>query len=110
MNQVIFNEFFLLQYFRKKDASFINLKKKLDITENDLNNFINSNTQLDFNDFINKHRVELFLEFAKDVQYTNYTIDALAQEVGFSSRHHLYKPFKKFHGGTPSDYINSVTD
>ena len=110
MNNTIYNEFILLQYFRKKDASFMNLKKQLDITENDLTNFINSNTKLDFNDYINKHRVEFFLEIVKDEQYKNYTINALAQEVGFSSRHHLYKPFKKFHGGTPSDYINSLNN
>ena len=35
-------------------------------------------------------------------------IDALAREVGFSSRQHLNKPFKKFHGGNPSDLIESA--
>jgi len=32
----------------------------------------------------------------------------LAKEVGFSSRQHLYKPFKKFHGGNPSDIVDAV--
>ena len=51
---------------------------------------------------------EWFLDIVKSKKYTNYTIDALSQLSGFSSRHHLYKPFKKFHGGIPSDFIKSL--
>ena len=50
-------------------------------------------------------RVQYFLDIATSDEFINYSIDALAQEAGFSSTHHLYKPFKKFHGGTPSDFI-----
>ena len=49
-----------------------------------------------------------FIELVRSPKYNQYSIDALAKEAGFNSRHHLYKPFKKFHGGTPSDFISSV--
>jgi AraC-like DNA-binding protein len=32
-------------------------------------------------------------------------VEALALEVGFSSRQRFYQPFKKYHGGNPSDLI-----
>jgi len=47
-------------------------------------------------------------EIVQDPAYQNFTIDALAREVGFSSRQHLNKPFKKFHGGNPSDLIDAT--
>jgi YesN/AraC family two-component response regulator len=60
------------------------------------------------NEIINKNRVDYFIELVRSPKYNQYSIDALAKEAGFNSRHHLYKPFKKFHGGTPSDFISSV--
>jgi AraC-like DNA-binding protein len=61
-----------------------------------------------FNDLINKNRVDYFIDIIHNPKYLNFTIDALAREAGFSSRQHLYKPFKKFHGGNPSDIVEAV--
>ena len=61
-----------------------------------------------FNDLVNMNRINYFIDIVNTPKYKNYTIDALAKEVGFSSRQHLYKPFKKFHGGNPSDIIDTV--
>jgi YesN/AraC family two-component response regulator len=63
---------------------------------------------MSFSNLVNKSRIDYFLDLVKSSKYKHYSIDALAKESGFNSRHHLYKPFRKYHGGTPSDFINSI--
>ena len=100
--------FFTHFYFTNPDASLENFAKVLNVGSNDLYKFVYYKYNMTFNDLVNKHRVEYFIDIIHNPKFLNYTIDALAKEVGFSSRQHLYKPFKKFHGGNPSDLIDSI--
>lgn len=102
------NQFFTYFYFTKPDASLENFATVLNVGSNDLYKYVYYKYNMTFNDLINKHRVEFFIDIIHNPKYLNYTIDALAKEAGFSSRQHLYKPFKKFHGGNPSDLIDSI--
>jgi len=102
------NEFYTKLYFVNQDASLEHLAIILNISNNDLYKFIYYKYSMTFNDLVNKNRVDYFIDIIHDAKYLNYTIDALAKEAGFSSRQHLYKPFKKFHGGNPSDIMNAV--
>lgn len=102
------NNFFTHFYFTNHDASLENFAKVLNVGSNDLYKFVYYKYNMTFNDLVNKHRVEYFIDIIHNPKFLNYTIDALAKEVGFSSRQHLYKPFKKFHGGNPSDLIDSI--
>lgn len=97
--------FFEEQYYLKKDASMDHLAKQLNIPFEAFYNFIYTNYDFTFLDIVNKARVEYFMKIINEEKFRGFTIDALAQESGFSSRHHMYPPFKKFHGGTPSGYI-----
>lgn len=83
------------------------LAKVLNVSTNDLYKFIYNKFSVSFNDLVNKNRVNYFLEIIKQPKFQNFSVDALAQEAGFTSRQHLYKPFKKFHGGNPSDLIEA---
>ena len=103
------NEFYTKLYFTRNEASLENLAKILNISSNDLYKFIYYKYSMTFNDLVNKNRVDYFIDIIHDPKYLNLTIDALAKEAGFSSRQHLYKPFKKFHGGNPSDIVDAVT-
>ncbi len=102
------NEFYTKLYFVQNDASLDNLAKVLNISSNDLYKFIYYKYSMTFNDLVNKNRVDYFIDIIHNPKYLNYTIDALAKEAGFSSRQHLYKPFKKFHGGNPSDIMDAI--
>lgn len=102
------NEFYTKLYFVQNDASLENLAKLLHISSNDLYKFIYYKYSMTFNDLVNKNRVDYFIDIIHNPKYLNYTIDALAKEAGFSSRQHLYKPFKKFHGGNPSDIMDAI--
>jgi AraC-like DNA-binding protein len=102
------NEFYTKLYFVNQDASLENLAIILNISSNELYKFIYYKYSMTFNDLVNKNRVDYFIDIIHNVKYLNYTIDALAKEAGFSSRQHLYKPFKKFHGGNPSDIMDAI--
>ncbi len=102
------NEFYTKLYFVQNDASLENLAKVLNISSNDLYKFIYYKYSMTFNDLVNKNRVDYFIDIIHNPKYLNFTIDALAKEAGFSSRQHLYKPFKKFHGGNPSDIMDAI--
>ena len=102
------NEFYTKLYFVNQDASLENLAIILNISSNELYKFIYYKYSMTFNDLVNKNRVDYFIDIIHNAKYLNYTIDALAKEAGFSSRQHLYKPFKKFHGGNPSDIMDAI--
>lgn len=102
--------FFGRLYYLDQDASLEKFSKDLRVNSEELYRYIYKNYQFGFNDLLNKHRVSYFIDLVNNKRFSNYTIDALAQKSGFSSRHHLYKPFKKFHGGNPSDLVRSVRD
>jgi AraC-like DNA-binding protein len=101
------NIFYTNFYFTDNEASLDSLAKKLNVSSNELYKFIYYKYSMTFNDLLNKNRVDFFTDLINNPKYLNFTIDALAKEAGFSSRQHLYKPFKKFHGGNPSDLIDA---
>ena len=72
-------------------------------------NYIAKKYYMTFGELVNKNSVNYFFEIVQNPAFQNFTIDALAREVGFSSRQHLNKPFKKFHGGNPSDLLSIHT-
>ncbi len=101
--------FFTNHYYLQEDATLEQFCVQNAITSNEqLQDQILKKYNMTFSNLVNKNRVEYFIELVKSPKYNQYSIDALAKEAGFNSRHHLYKPFKKFHGGTPSDFISSI--
>jgi AraC-like DNA-binding protein len=105
----VFSEaFFTKLYFLDPEASLDNFSKKIGLAPEELYRFIYKNYNSGFNDLVNENRVNYFIDVVKSKKHNNYTIDALSKMAGFSSRHHLYKPFKKFHGGVPSDLMRSL--
>jgi AraC-like DNA-binding protein len=104
-----YTPFFTNHYYLQEDATLEQFCIQNAITSNEqLQDQILKKYNMTFSNLVNKNRVEYFIELVKSPKYNQYSIDALAKEAGFNSRHHLYKPFKKFHGGTPSDFISSV--
>ncbi len=104
-----YTPFFIGQYFLKEQATLEQFCMQNGIVSNDqFQDQILKNYNMSFSNLVNKNRVDYFIELVKSPKFKHYSIDALAKEAGFNSRHHLYKPFRKFHGGTPSDFIDSV--
>lgn len=101
-NTVFFNQ----MYFLDKEAKVDNFAKLINVSKDDVANYVQNEFGIDFDDLLNKNRIEYFIQLVRQPAYQNLTIDALAKEVGFVSRNAFYKPFKKFHGGNPSDLID----
>ena len=106
VNEELFiNEFYHKAYFTNPDASLKGFAELVDVAQNDLFRFINNKFSCSFNDLVQQRRIELYLELVSKRENQNFTIEALAKEVGFASRTTFYVAFKKFHGGMPSDII-----
>tara|TARA_R110002049_G_scaffold261326_1_gene437417 strand:- start:6829 stop:7887 length:1059 start_codon:yes stop_codon:yes gene_type:complete len=57
-----------------------------------------------FNDYVNKHRIEVAKQYLHDSNYKQYKIEAIALESGFNNKVTFYKAFTKFADQTPSAF------
>ncbi len=60
-----------------------------------------------YTNFINLHRVEAFKQRVLS-GYQKYTLAAVAEECGFSSKSSFHSTFKKFENCTPKQFFNSA--
>ena len=68
------------------------------------NQYLNRN----YYDYINDYRIEEFKRLADKDEYSKYTLGALAELCGFSSRASFFRYFKKATNITPNEYIRSI--
>lgn len=94
----------------KKEKPYLNpkltlseLADNLSISSNHLSQIINQNEQVNFHDFVNKYRVEEFIQKAQTNK--SYSLLAHALDSGFNSKSTFNSVFKKFKSVTPSQYI-----
>lgn len=67
-----------------------------------LSQYINNQLKTNFNDYINSHRIKEACRLFRNNTPLKYSVDQIADMVGFSSRTTFYSTFKKFTGNTPS--------
>lgn len=103
-----FIEFFNNYYFLEPSSNLTNFAQKLNISPEVLNDYILEHYALNFTDLINKSRVDYFVELTKSGDFTHWTITALSEKAGFGSQSSLNRAFRRFHGGTPSEFIKSL--
>jgi AraC-like DNA-binding protein len=97
----------------KNEKPFLNpkltlaeLAESLDVSSNHLSQIINQYEEVNFHDFVNKYRVE---EFIQKVQSNNsYSLLAHAYDSGFNSKSTFNSVFKKLKSATPSQYIANL--
>ena len=107
IKEVDFNfQFFTNFYYKSKTANIEEFSNIMGVSKDIMFNYIYFTYSMSFEELLNKSRVEYFVEIIKAPEFNNYTVEALALEVGFSSRQRFYQPFKKYHGGNPSDLID----
>ena len=63
-----------------------------------------------FNEYINRRRMEYAAK--QLIEHTDYTVEAIAEECGFSTKQYFHRKFLEFSGLTPSDFrkANKSTD
>ena len=90
------------------DLKMGDLAAALDTSSHSLSYLLNQYLNQSYYDFINEYRVTQFKKMVADSQYSRYTLTALAELCGFSSRASFFRSFKKSTGVTPNEYIRSI--
>ena len=73
-----------------------------------LSQVINEYFRKNFSTFVNEYRVKEASRLLLEKESENYTIEAIANSVGFKSKSAFNSAFKKFTGITPSYFVNST--
>lgn len=83
------------------------LAEKLKISSNNLSQVINQCESGNFYDFVNRYRVNEFIELASEPQNRNLNLLGIAFDAGFNSKSSFNQVFKKTTGKTPREYLQS---
>ncbi|MFD2099805.1 helix-turn-helix domain-containing protein [Flagellimonas iocasae] len=92
-------------YYCRQDISLKDLAENLNTNANTISKLINSETGMNFNDFINQKRILLAKTRLLDEEFAHLTVEAIGHTVGFRSKSAFYSAFKKHVGSSPSSYM-----
>ena len=90
------------------DLSLPQLAADLNISSHYLSQVINEQFNLNFFDFVNRYRVEVFKEKIADHEFMNFSLLGIAFECGFNSKSAFNRIFKQTTGITPSQYKKTI--
>ena len=93
--------------FLETELSLNELARKLDTPPNYLSQVINEREGRNFYDYINALRIQEFKRLASNPENRKFTLLALAQACGFTSKSSFNRHFKKATGKSPSEFIES---
>ena len=109
---VTFNNFEFLfysnNYYLNPEANIDDLALKLNVTKNELTDFLKNEIDENFIELLNKNRVEYLKELLKAKKYESFTIEALSEMSGFNNRRSMYNSFNKYVGVTPTKFIQNI--
>jgi len=94
--------------FVNPDLKIADLAKAVDTSSYSLSFLFNQFLNQSYYDFVNEYRIAEFKKMANDARYAKYTLTALAELCGFSSRASFFRTFKKSTGITPNEYIRTI--
>ena len=78
----------------------------LAISSGQLSQLLNDKLEIDFRNYVNRHRVNKAKEMLAEDAESN--VLSICYQVGFNSKSAFYTAFKRFTGQTPSDYKNKI--
>ena len=95
--------------FLAHDFTIKVLAKKLKTNTSYLSYILNNSKKQTFKQYITKLRIDYLLQkLQTNKQYQNYTIEYLANEIGYTNASAFTRAFKKEVGMTPSMYLKSI--
>jgi AraC-like DNA-binding protein len=94
--------------FHNSKLTLSELAKQINSQPHILSKTINEHYGKNFFDLINGYRIEEFKELIKNPAFHNYTLLAIAYEVGFNSKTAFNRSFKKATNQTPKEYFNQI--
>ncbi len=91
-----------------KDLTIEKLANNLDVNSKYLSQVINEEFDQNFSNYINDFRIKEARILLISEEYANYSIEGIADLVGFNSKPSFNTAFKKFTGITPSVFKESM--
>jgi AraC-like DNA-binding protein len=103
-------EFESSEEFTKRNLSLNSLALYLKTNSKYLSTVINQHKKKNFTQYINDLRIEYLITILKtDKTYSNYTISAVAKEIGFKTPNAFSRAFYNKTGEYPSKHIKEIT-
>ena len=97
------------EYFLKQECNSYNVAKKIGTNTSYLSKVINNHYGKNFNTYINDLRINYaILRLKNHVIFRSYSIQSIAEEIGYKSADSFTKYFKKDTGLNPSFYIKEI--
>ncbi|MBC7568827.1 MAG: helix-turn-helix transcriptional regulator [Spirosoma sp.] len=90
------------------DLSLTDLARRLHTNSVILSQVINTGTGQNFNDFVNRYRVDEFKQQIRDPANAHLSFLGLALDCGFNSKATFNRAFKKFTGGSPKEFAGNA--
>lgn len=94
--------------YTNPDLKIADLASIIGISSYSMSYLFNQYLKRNYYDYINDYRIAEFKCLVNKGEHTKYTLNALMELCGFSSRTSFFRCFKKVNGITPSEYIKSL--
>jgi len=97
------------EYFLRQDCNSYNVAKKIKTNTSYLSKVINSHFEKNFNTYINDLRINYaVLRLKNDSRFRSFSVQSIAEELGYKSADSFTKYFKLRTGLNPSFYIKQL--
>ena len=96
------------EIYIKEDITLNSAALALKTNTSYLSGLINQDYKCNFNQFVNKYRIEKACEYLSDGYKDIYTIESIGESVGFKSKSVFNQAFKEVTGITPSTFRNNT--
>ncbi|MCP9764260.1 helix-turn-helix domain-containing protein [Lacihabitans soyangensis] len=93
--------------YENPELTISDLAEKLGTHSKRISQAINQGFGLNFNDFVNKYRVEALIKKLERGEYSMVTFLGLALECGFNSKSTFNRAFKRETGQSPKEFIRN---
>ena len=107
---VILDYFTKNKPYLKQNLTINEISLEINIPLKLLSFIINQHFKLNFNDFVNKFRIDLIVERMQNGDLDKFTLSSISEEAGFSNKTTFLSAFKKIHNCTPTQFMQTNTD
>ncbi len=92
------------EIYREKGLLVTDISKRLGVSVRELPHYFRYLFDSDFKNYVNEKRVDLAKERIEEGYLDQYTLEALGDYCGFSSRTTFFNAFKKKYGKSPGEF------
>jgi AraC-like DNA-binding protein len=91
--------------FINQEFKLTDLASALNLSPNHVSQVLNKELKKSFHEFVNEYRNQEAIKLMSDPDYDHFSLQGIAEEVGFNSKSSFNRSFKKHTGKTPSEFL-----